>query len=100
MNTVRYGIIGIGNMGTTHAKNLFEGKIENAKLSAICDISADRRAWANENLPGVPTYETAEIFFILRLKKSGSSSTVMKLSTKNRIASPRNKPYLETGRTS
>ena len=63
MNTVRYGIIGIGNMGTTHAKNLFEGKIENAKLSAICDISADRRTWANENLPGVPTYETAEIFF-------------------------------------
>ncbi len=63
MNTVRYGIIGIGNMGTTHAKNLYEGKIENAVLAAICDINPDRLAWANENLPGVATYETAEIFF-------------------------------------
>ena len=33
MNTVRYGIIGIGNMGTTHAKSLYEGKIENLVLS-------------------------------------------------------------------
>jgi len=63
MNTVRYGIIGIGNMGTTHAKNLYEGKIENAVLAAICDINPDRLAWANETLPGVATYETAEIFF-------------------------------------
>ncbi len=63
MNTVRYGIIGIGNMGTTHAKNLYEGKIENAVLSAICDINPDRLAWANETLPGVATFETAEIFF-------------------------------------
>ena len=63
MNTVRYGIIGIGNMGTTHAKSLYEGKIENAVLAAICDINPDRLAWANENLPGVATFETAEIFF-------------------------------------
>ena len=63
MNTVRYGIIGIGNMGTTHAKSLYEGKIDNAVLAAICDINPDRLAWANENLPGVATFETAEIFF-------------------------------------
>ena len=63
MNIVRYGIIGIGNMGTTHAKSLFEGKIENAVLTAICDINSDRLAWANETLSGVTAFENAESFF-------------------------------------
>ena len=29
MDKVRFGIVGYGNMGTGHAKNLLEGKIEN-----------------------------------------------------------------------
>ena len=46
---VRFGIVGIGNMGTAHSKNLLEGKIPNATLTAVCDISADRRKFAENN---------------------------------------------------
>ncbi len=38
MEKVRFGIIGVGNMGSSHAKNLLEGKIENGVLTAICDL--------------------------------------------------------------
>ena len=38
MEKVRYGIIGLGNIGTTHAKNLLNDKIENGVLTAICDL--------------------------------------------------------------
>ena len=27
-NKLKFGIIGVGNMGTAHAKHLYEGKIE------------------------------------------------------------------------
>ena len=63
METVRYGIIGIGNMGSAHAKNLFTGKIKNARLVAVCDIASARREWAKKNLPGVDIYENADAFF-------------------------------------
>jgi len=38
MEKVRYGIIGVGVMGTCHAKYLLEGEIPNAVLTAVCDI--------------------------------------------------------------
>ncbi len=38
MEKVRFGIIGVGNMGSSHAKNLLDGKIENGVLTAICDL--------------------------------------------------------------
>jgi len=37
MDKVRVGVVGVGNMGTTHVKLLMENKIENAVLTAICD---------------------------------------------------------------
>lgn len=40
MNKVRFGIIGIGGMGNTHAKNL--KNVKRAELTAVCD--ADRNA--------------------------------------------------------
>lgn len=42
MEKVRFGIIGIGNIGIVHAKNLLSGKIENGVLSAICDIDPEK----------------------------------------------------------
>lgn len=39
MEKVRFGIIGLGNIGIVHAKNFLEGKIENGVLGAICDIN-------------------------------------------------------------
>jgi len=48
MEQVRYGIIGVGNMGTTHAEYLFAGEIKGAVLAAICDLKETRRQWAKE----------------------------------------------------
>lgn len=42
MEKVRFGIIGCGNMGVKHAKNLASGLIENGVLTALCDIKAER----------------------------------------------------------
>ena len=39
METVKYGIIGIGNQGSYYAKLITEGSIPNAILTAICDIN-------------------------------------------------------------
>ena len=53
MEKVRYGIIGFGNMGSVHCKNLYEGKVENAVLAAICDIKEIKRNKAKELYPDV-----------------------------------------------
>ncbi len=60
MEKVRIGIIGVGNMGTGHARSIMEGKCPELTLTAIADIAPERRAWAEQYLPGVHTYETAE----------------------------------------
>jgi predicted dehydrogenase len=49
MEKVRYGIIGLGNMGTSHAKWLSKD-IKGAELTAICDTNPERLKWAKENL--------------------------------------------------
>ena len=43
---VRIGIIGIGNMGSTHAKNIVEGKVPRLSLTAVADNNPDRLEWA------------------------------------------------------
>lgn len=57
MEKVRLGIIGIGNMGTNHAKSLVEGKVPEMELTAVADRKESRRTWCRENLP-----ETVRIF--------------------------------------
>ena len=39
MDKVRFGIVGCGNMGSSHAKNILEGKVANGVLTALCDIN-------------------------------------------------------------
>jgi len=51
MDKVRYGIIGVGNMGSTHLKNFVEGKVENACVTAVADISEAKRARVKELYP-------------------------------------------------
>lgn len=63
MEQVRYGVIGIGNMGSSHALNLVD-KIKGAKLTAICDTSPARLEWAQVHLPeSVQKFDTPEAFF-------------------------------------
>ncbi|WP_339248624.1 Gfo/Idh/MocA family oxidoreductase [Paenibacillus sp. FSL R10-2796] len=50
MNKVRYGIIGIGNMGSAHAQSLLN-HIKDAELAAVCDVREERLKWAEEHLP-------------------------------------------------
>ncbi|NLC67821.1 MAG: Gfo/Idh/MocA family oxidoreductase [Clostridiaceae bacterium] len=42
MEKVRIGIAGFGNMGTGHARYLFEGAIPGGELTAICDADKNR----------------------------------------------------------
>ena len=42
MEKVRFGIIGVGNMGSAHCKNLLAGKVQNAVLTAVCDLKESR----------------------------------------------------------
>jgi len=39
MNTVRLGIIGMGNIGRHHAAYLLEGKVQRCELGAVCSTS-------------------------------------------------------------
>lgn len=51
MNTVRIGVIGIGNMGASHAEKICAGAVPQLELSAVADATPDRRSWAEQNLP-------------------------------------------------
>ncbi len=59
---IRLGIIGIGNMGSVHAKNVAAGKCPDFVLTAVADIKPDRLAWAAAELPAsVKRYDSAEV---------------------------------------
>lgn len=51
MKQVRFGIVGIGQMGGSHAEWLAGGKVENAVLAAVCDVNPQKKEWAAEKLP-------------------------------------------------
>ncbi len=42
MDKVRLGIVGLGNMGTQHARDVLDGKIESLELAAVCDDKKKR----------------------------------------------------------
>ena len=63
MKELKVGIIGIGNMGYTHAKNIYEGKINRLKLIAVCDIDSAKLEKAKENFSGILTYKNADELF-------------------------------------
>lgn len=57
MDKVRLGIIGIGNMGSGHCKNILEGKVPELEITAVADRLESRRNWCREHLP-----ETVAVF--------------------------------------
>jgi predicted dehydrogenase len=56
MSNVRLGIVGLGNMGATHATNLLAGKIPRLELVAVSDIDPARR----ERFPQIRWFASAE----------------------------------------
>jgi predicted dehydrogenase len=64
MNKVKIGVIGIGNMGSSHAQYIKQGDIPNAEVTAVCDTNPDRLKWAKENLgEDIKVFDNAEAFF-------------------------------------
>lgn len=55
---IRLGIIGLGNMGSTHAKNAVNGSCPDFELVAIADVNPDRIVWGKNNLPDNIVYYT------------------------------------------
>ncbi|MBQ4527103.1 MAG: Gfo/Idh/MocA family oxidoreductase [Clostridia bacterium] len=72
MDKVRLGIIGFGNMGTAHAKNIYEGKAPQMTLAAVCDNDETRRDAFKKLYPEIPVFENAE-----ELYKSGLCDAVI-----------------------
>ncbi|MFA5449340.1 MAG: Gfo/Idh/MocA family oxidoreductase [Clostridia bacterium] len=56
MDKVRFGIVGIGKMGSLHAMRLKLKTIKNAVLTAVCDTAEERREWAAKNLPAAKVF--------------------------------------------
>ena len=57
MEKVRFGIIGVGNMGSLHFGYLTRGEIEGAVVTAACDIKPGRLEWAKSVNPDVAVFE-------------------------------------------
>ena len=50
MNRIKLGIIGIGNMGSSHARNILNDKCPNIELVAVSDANQERIEWAKKEL--------------------------------------------------
>ena len=72
MSKVRLGIVGYGNMGSGHTRNLMAGKVKNMELTAVCDIAEERRNAAKEEFPQLAVFETAQDLY-----KSGLCDAVL-----------------------
>lgn len=60
MNKIKLGIIGIGNMGSSHAKNVMKGSCPQLELVAVADVNPERLKWAEETFPEVKRFDSAE----------------------------------------
>ena len=61
MEKVRVGVIGLGTMGTNHIKYLIKGEVQNAELTAICDIDPERIRQAKGIIgDSIPSYDNAD----------------------------------------
>ena len=60
METVRIGIIGIGNIGSAHAAGIYQGDIPGLTLSALCDNDPKRAEELRRDYPDVPVFSEAE----------------------------------------
>jgi len=69
MQKVRYGIVGIGKQGSFYTTLLTKLKflLKGAQLTALCDISKERRTWAKEHLKKVAVFESYQQMFDSKL---------------------------------
>ncbi|MGL5970312.1 MAG: Gfo/Idh/MocA family protein [Kluyvera sp.] len=61
MEKVRFGIIGVGNIGTVHARYLLAGTVKEACLTAVCDNNLDKHPAIRQLVgEGVEIFSDAE----------------------------------------
>lgn len=54
---LRFGVVGVGNMGCSHVLYLNEGKVVGATITAACDIKQDRLDWVRDEVnPDIKLY--------------------------------------------
>jgi predicted dehydrogenase len=56
MKEIRFGVVGLGNMGAVHSRTLLEGKVPRAVLGAVCDVNPQAAA----RFPGIPAFTKIE----------------------------------------
>lgn len=56
MKELKVGVVGLGNMGSAHAKCIFDEKINGMQLSAVCDIDKETVSHYSQIFSGVKTY--------------------------------------------
>ncbi len=73
MKILKYGIIGLGNMGSIHMKHFISGYHKNAELTAICDTNSTKLKAAADLLDNkIFTFESPE-----EMIKSGKIEAVI-----------------------
>ncbi len=63
MDALRIGVVGIGNMGSAHARCIHDGLIENARLCAVCDTDPKKRELAKERYPEAKIFDNHKDMF-------------------------------------
>ncbi len=56
MENIRVGVVGVGNIGTMHATNIFQNKIEGMTLTAVCDVRQSRLDICQNEFPNIACY--------------------------------------------
>lgn len=91
MESLKVGIIGVGNIGTAHANCIYNGKVKNCVLTALCDISDEKVQYLKEKFPDVKVYRDSD-----ELIKSGNVDAVI-VSTPHKFHSDIAISALNTG---
>jgi predicted dehydrogenase len=73
MDTVRFGLIGLGGMARNHAKRFIEKQITDGVITAVAEPVEDGKKWAKENISeAVKCFDSAE-----ELIDSGKADAVL-----------------------
>ncbi len=55
--TLRVGIVGVGNIGRVHAESILSGKVPGMTLAALCDTDTEKRKLIKAIYPDIPVYD-------------------------------------------
>ena len=73
MDKIKLGILGVGNIGSSHINHIMKGECPEIEIAAVCDLKPARLAWAKETIgEAIPTFSDAE-----EMMKSGLIDSVL-----------------------